>query len=104
MIKKFLISITRKEAWIRSKNLIHIAYFLLNFRVEKSGIWFWRNGDIILWLWPWRQAKHKYVSLMLSGTGEFGDAGFNSLKEIDRVWEEYNTMISALANEPFRFP
>lgn len=60
----------------------------LVFRLDRSGIWFWRKGDEILYLYPWvRKGKGKFVSLLASGTGEFGDASFFSLKELDKFWE-----------------
>ncbi|MEK6882233.1 MAG: hypothetical protein AABY22_21625 [Nanoarchaeota archaeon] len=57
----------------------------------KAGIWFFWKGDEVLWKWPWycKNRKHKLVSLELSGTGEFGDACYSSLKELDNAWNEY---------------
>lgn len=57
--------------------------------INKSGIWFHYKGDELCWLWPWmREGKGKYVSVGYSGTGQFGDARFNSLEEYDQFEEQ----------------
>jgi len=58
---------------------------------DKYGIEFPWKGDTIIWSWPWRHTdrKARFISMNFSGTGEFGDACFNSLKDIDQEWEEF---------------
>ena len=57
--------------------------------IDNLGVQFWYNGDEVIWLWPWKRRGYKYISILASGTGEFGDATYNSLKEIDNFWAEY---------------
>jgi hypothetical protein len=60
--------------------------------VDKHGVEFPYRGDHIIWLWPWRrQGKPKYVSVGFSGNGDFGDASFFTLKEIDKRWDDFET-------------
>lgn len=54
---------------------------------HRWGIDFPYKGDEVMWTWPWRRnGQPKYISLAFSGTGEFGDARFNTLQEIDAAW------------------
>lgn len=56
---------------------------------DSLGIEFPWKGDTIIWVYPWRRkGKPKYISILLSGNGEFGDVRLNSLKEIDKIWEK----------------
>lgn len=72
----------------------------LAFKFDKSGVWFWRKGDEILYLYPWkRKNKGKFISLLASGTGEFGDVSFLSLKELDKFWENCEAEFEKLQNE-----
>jgi len=63
--------------------------------VDRAGIWFPYKGDEVLWTWPWRRDRGDgwkggpFISVGFSGTGEFGDARFNSLKELDEMWDDY---------------
>ena len=60
--------------------------------IDKYGIWFPYKGDEVMWKWPWRR-KHDprpFVSLVFSGNGEFGDAAFWSLREIDDMNQMYD--------------
>lgn len=57
---------------------------------DNIGFRFWWRGDDIWWTWPWkRKGLPKYISLGFSGTGEFGDARFHTLKEIDKMWYDF---------------
>jgi hypothetical protein len=72
----------------------------LVFKLDGSGIWFGREWDEILYVWPWkRNGKGKFVSLLASGTGEFGDASFSSLKELDQFWESLETTTNKTKNK-----
>ena len=63
--------------------------------INSLGIMFWHNGDEVIWTWPWkRNKKPKFISLLFSGNGDFGDARFNSLKEIDEFWKEYERAVT----------
>jgi len=56
-------------------------YCIKIMRGEKKSrlpLWFWGNLLCV-----------KFISLEFSGTGEFGDAAFYSLKEIDTTWDQY---------------
>jgi len=58
--------------------------------IDRGGIWFPYKGDEVLWTWPWRRkGLAPFVSVGFSGTGEWGDARFWSLKELDSQWEAY---------------
>lgn len=64
-----------------------------------SGLWFFYRGDEVLWLWPWQRTIGKWISLYASGTGEFGDAAFSSLKDIDQFWDDYSKACIKLYQE-----
>lgn len=75
---------------------LNIFAIFLGFKIVPLGFTskyfeFWYKGDNILWLWPWykKEQSSRFISLLASGNGEFGDATFSSLKEIDKFWEEY---------------
>lgn len=61
----------------------------MKYKLDKFGLEFPYKGDTIIWLWPWRRKnkKNKFISILASGNGEFGDATFKSLREIDEFWE-----------------
>lgn len=65
------------------------------FYFDKLGFWFLYKGDEVGWIYPWnRPSKNKkWISLGFSGNGEFGDAYFGSLKELDEMWNSYNDML-----------
>ena len=55
--------------------------------IDKLGVEFPWNGDTIIWLWWWkRNGMPKYISVGFSGNGDFGDARFHTLAEIDAAW------------------
>ncbi len=58
---------------------------------DKLGVTFPWKSDTVIWLWPWhrKERKERFISIEFSGTGEWGDAVFNSLAEIDKNWKEY---------------
>lgn len=63
------------------------------YEADRAGIWFPYRGDTVIWIWPWRRGKLKgrpWISLGFTGNGEFGDARFASLAEIERQWEDYS--------------
>lgn len=56
---------------------------------DEFGVEFKHNGDCVIWVWPWRRhGRPKYISIGLSGNGDFGDAHFNSLAELDKAWDQ----------------
>lgn len=58
---------------------------------DKYGVEFPYKGDTVIWTWPWRhkERKERFISIGFSGTGEFGDAVYCSLGDIDRNWDEF---------------
>lgn len=89
MLRKYLIEVARGEkSWISPK----IAQSILTFHISKGGIWFYYKSDEVIWVFPWKRiAPNKvYVSLGFSGTGEWGDAYFPTLRSMDEAWEAYN--------------
>jgi hypothetical protein len=74
-----------KLGWCRTP----LRFLFVTF--DRIGIEFYHRGDDIIWLWPWR-CRHdprRFISLGFSGTGEFGDAKFYSIYEIDCLWEKF---------------
>ncbi len=71
--------------------LVQFWGFCESYSIDKYGISFPRNGgDQIIWLFPWRrQGRGRFISVLASGTGEFGDCHFHSLKELDEYWKDY---------------
>ena len=74
--------------------------FLLFFiTIDRGGIWFPYKGDEVLWTWPWTRRERKgdnrrkapFISVGMSGNGEWGDARYWTLKELNRDWDEYFT-------------
>ncbi len=49
--------------------------------VTRSGVEFVYEGDLVIYLWPWRRGPdtRPLLSVGLSGTGEFGDVRVRSL-------------------------
>lgn len=55
--------------------------------INRAGIDWWYKGDTVIWTWPWRRNdKPKWVSLGFSGNGDFGDARFVCLADVDLAW------------------
>lgn len=56
--------------------------------ITYQGIEFDHHGDdvVLLWPWRWRKAGGRFMSFGFDGV-------FNSLKEIDEMWEEYDKAI-----------
>lgn len=52
---------------------------------SRGILWFYYKGDEI----GWNFKKKYWISIGFSGTGEFGDATFKSLKLLDKAWNEY---------------
>ena len=67
--------------------------------VDKFGVEFFYKGDSVIYLWYWRRKdkRLKFISINFSGTGEFGDSLFASLKDLDEAWKDYE---AACANLP----
>lgn len=63
--------------------------------IDRFGVEFSRSRDTIIWLWPWRRnGLPKFISVGLSGTGEFGDARFPTLESIDEAWVHLENAMS----------
>ena len=70
---------------------------LLFSQVDSVGVEFPYKGDVVIWLWPWKRtgppddkwAKAPFISLSFTGTGDFGDAKFWTLKELDELWDNF---------------
>lgn len=59
-------------------------------RYDSLGVEFHYCGDCVIWIWPWkRKGKPKYLSILASGTGEWGDARFESLRDIRNFWHDF---------------
>ncbi len=73
--------------------------FLISY-ADRYGIWFPWKGDEVCWTWPWkRKGMPKYISLMFSGNGEFGDARFPTLASLDKAWNEFAEARKPHAND-----
>ena len=64
---------------------------------DKHGVWFPHRGDEVCYTWPWtrqeregdNRGKAPFISIGFSGTGEWGDARYWTLAELDRDWDMY---------------
>lgn len=80
-----------------AEHLMDTPFAALFITIDRGGIWFPYKGDEVLWTWPWSRRERKgdnrgkapFISIGFSGNGEFGDARFWTLKELDQSWEEY---------------
>jgi hypothetical protein len=63
----------------------------------KAGIWFRYDGDEVCRLWKKRD-KFRYISTLASGTGEWGDAMFEKLSDIDQYWRDFEEACGKLEN------
>jgi hypothetical protein len=105
-LRVYCISVIRGE---KEAKILPVCFWanILVLQFGKSGIWFWRQGDEILWLYPWARKKYqgkKYISMLFSGDGSFGDAAFYSLKEIDKTWGEYVDACKVIADKEEKEP
>jgi hypothetical protein len=99
MFKERAIQIMRGEIKSRLPYWFWGNYLCL--KIVKHGIWFWRKGDEVMYLYPWARKNHsgrKFISLLFSGNGDLGDAAYFSLKELDKQWEEYSNYGSKMIN------
>jgi hypothetical protein len=65
---------------------------------DRLGVEFPWKGDTVIWLWWWkRNGLPKYISGGFSGNGDFGDARFRTLAEIDKAWDS----LGDYCNTPF---
>lgn len=65
---------------------------LLLATINRHGITFPHNGDEVWWLWPWKRGKlpdKPFISVGFTGTGEWGDSRWATLKEMDAEWDAY---------------
>ena len=91
MIKQYCIKIMRGEKKSRLPMWFWGNLLCVNF--VKHGIWFWRKGDELMYVYPWvKPHGGKFISMLFSGNGDFGDAVFNSLKELDRSWDDWQDL------------
>lgn len=73
----------------QSACLQRLVRLFRSIRIDRVGIDFPHAGDIVIWTWPWcRKGLPKFISVGLSGTGEFGDARFHTLAELRKAWDE----------------
>lgn len=73
-----------------AEHLMDTPVALLFISIDSLGIWFPYKGDEVVWTWPWRRkGLAPLISLTMSGTGEWGDARYWTLKELDNVWEMF---------------
>ena len=63
---------------------------ILPLSFDKIGFDFWYKGDEVIWSWK----KKKWISVGFSGTGEFGDVCFNTLKDLEAEWNNYEKIYS----------
>lgn len=70
---------------------IFIGIKIVPLRISKRYIVFWYKGDEVWWKYPWKRKNKNdvWISLGFSGTGEFGDAIYPTLKSIDNAWDDY---------------
>lgn len=85
---------TRFYRWLIEKSHHHFyPYAWMVTIFDRFGIEFIWKGDTVIWSWPWRKrrdrARGAFISLGFSGTGEFGDARFKTLKELDDEWSKF---------------
>lgn len=84
-----------KEGRAQFKSLFYRIYInifgiflrikLLPMSYSRGIIWFYYRGDEI----GWHFKKKHWISCGFSGTGEFGDAIYSTLKSMDKEWNDY---------------
>jgi len=73
-----------------SERLLDTPFGWLFTSWDSHGVWFSYKGDEVLWTWPWTRAgKAPFISLGFSGNGDFGDARYWTLAELDKDWDGY---------------
>lgn len=92
--RRWLLWAYKQALWER---LFDTPVCLLFTSWDSHGVWFPWRGDEVLWTWPWtRKGLPPLVSLLASGTGEFGDSRFKSLAELDGFWRDYEIAIEVV--------
>ena len=86
---------TTWSGFIQWRSLIYRIYInifgiflripILPLGIDKIGPEFYYRGDTIWWSWK----KKKWISSGFSGDGSFGDACYDTLKDLDNNWKEY---------------
>jgi hypothetical protein len=87
-IRSYLLKLARKKKNTWSKK---VASMILCFSIKKHGVWFYRKGDEVMWVFPWKRKEPNqvFLSMAFTGTGHFGDAYFPTLKSIDETWNDF---------------
>lgn len=82
------------------RDLLDTPVSTLFWAFDKHGIEFWYRGDTVIWAWPWRRkGLAPFISLGFSGTGEWGDARYWTLKELDEQWECYEKACQPMVDQ-----
>lgn len=100
---KFCYQILRLQAigyaWLAKKlypflNFYDTPLCFITLSFNKRDLEFQYKGDTVIWLYPWvrPEREKRFISLTFSGTGEFGDACYASLKELDKEWDDFAEM------------
>jgi len=75
------------------RKIFRLEMFLFKnyFYFDDVGFWFLYKGDEVGWIYPWNRTDKdkKWISLFFSGTGQFGDALYKNLKDIDNEYEYF---------------
>jgi hypothetical protein len=72
-----------------AEHLLDTPFGALFWVADRVGVEFWYKGDTVIWTWPWRRkGLAPFISLSFSGNGDFGDARYWTLKELDDAWED----------------
>ena len=81
----------------------NLSYYIVKFEykifntyvwIDKVGVWFFRDGDEVGYLWPWKREKPELKWCSTS----FG-CSFATLNEIDNLWKSYEEELSKLDND-----
>ena len=70
---------------------IFLGIKLLPLSIQEYGVWFFYKEDEVCYKYSWKRKNKndKWISLEFSGTGEFGDMIYPTLKSMDKAWKEY---------------
>lgn len=68
--------------------------------VDSLGVEFPYKGDTLIWLWPWKRKgdPRPFISVLMSGTGEWGDAKYSSLVELDHFSKMLDEAVQPLVD------